>query len=182
MWSSNVTHIKRLIGPICALSVLAACTVEPLNGTSSSRISNDGTSQSVRTIMKSTSVAPVSTRVGQQVRNNLLFELNGGQLVEGGEYRVTLNVTSASRSLAIERDSLTPTSSQAVVSVTYRLVKSDSGDVISEGTRRAVASYDQTPQKFANERALRDAQNRAAKEVALYLRLAIGQALTKAQG
>lgn len=179
MWSFEVTPIQRLIGTLGLLSLLASCTVEPLNATSSNRLSADGTSASVRTIMKSISVDPVRERVAQQVRNNLLFELNGGQLEPGGQYKVSLRVSPSTRSLAVEGDSLSSTSAQAVVRVNYRLIDMTSGKPISEGIRQAVASFDQTPQSYANERAARDAQNRAAKAVAQQVRLAIGQALTQ---
>jgi LPS-assembly lipoprotein len=182
MWSSDVTQIQRLLGTLGLLVFLASCTVEPLNATSSSRLGADGTSSSVQTVMKSITIAPVKERVAQQVRNNLLFDLNGGQLEPGGQYKVTLEVASAARSLAVEGDSLSATSAQAAVTVNYVLLDTSRGETVSEGTRRAVASFDKTPQKFANERAELDAQNRAAKDVARQIRLAIGQALTKING
>lgn len=178
MWSFNVTAVQRLFGTLGMLTFLASCTVEPLNATSSSRLGSEGSSSSVRAIMKSTTIDPVNERVAQQVRNNLLFELNGGQQVPGGQYKVSLRVTPQTRSLAVEGDSLSTTSAQVAVTVNYRLIDTSTNKPISEGVRRAVASFDQTPQKFANERATRDAENRAAKEVAQQVRLAIGQALT----
>ena len=68
-------------------------------------------------------------------------------------------------------------SAQATITVSYRLIDNATNKPISEGVRRAFASFDQTPQKYANERSARDAQNRAAKEVAQRLRLAIAKAL-----
>ena len=177
MWSFNVTPIQRLLGTLALLTFLASCTVEPLNATSSSRLTSDGTSASVQEVMKSITVDAVDTRVAQQVRNNLLFELNGGKLEPGGQYRVNLRVSPSTRSLAIEGDSLSTTSAQATITVSYRLIDNATNKPISEGVRRAFASFDQTPQKYANERSARDAQNRAAKEVAQRLRLAIAKAL-----
>ena len=179
MWSSDLAQVQRLIGTLGLLMFLASCTVEPLNSTSTNRLSADGSSSSVRAVMKSITVAPVDERVAQQVRNSLLFELNGGQLEPGSQYQVKLKVTPASRSLAIESDSLLPTSTQVIVTVNYDLLDTSTRKSFSAGTRRAVASFDKTPQKFANERAERDAQNRAAKDVARQIRLAIGQALTR---
>lgn len=180
MWSSDVRQIQRLAGTLGLLILLASCTVQPLNSTSSNRLGADGTSSSVRSVMKSINVKPVKTRVAQQVRNNLLFDLNGGQLVPGGQYEVKLEISSASQSLAVEGDSLSSTSAQVAITAIYTLFDTSTGKPVSTGTRRAVASFDQTPQKFANERAQRDAENRAAKVVAQQIRLAIGQALTQA--
>jgi LPS-assembly lipoprotein len=181
MWSSDLIRIGHLAGVVGLLMFLGSCTVEPLNATRSGRLvqSADGTSQTVQSVMKAITVNPVNERVAQQVRNNLLFELNGGSQLPNGRYNVKMKVAAASRSLAIENDSLSPTSAQVAVTVDYELVDSSTGKPVSGGKRRAVASYDQTPQQFANERALRDAQNRAAKDVALQIRLAIAQALSK---
>ena len=180
MWSSDMTRFGRLAGAACLMMSLASCTVEPLNASRSyGNVSSDGTPSNVRAIMKTISISPVSTRVAQQVRNNLLFELNGGKLVEGGRYNLKLGVTYGSRSLAIESDSLSPTSAQVAVTVNYELVDTTTNKEVAGGKRRAVASFDKTPQKFANERAERDAQNRAAKDVARQIRLAIGLSLAK---
>ena len=180
MWSSDMTRFRPLIGVAGLLMFLASCTVEPLNATrSSSSVSGDGVSQSVRSVMKTITIDSVSDRVAQQVRNNLLFELNGGRLEPGGQYNLKLKVVSGARSLAIESDSLSPTSAQVAVTVTYELIDTITKKEVSGGQRRAVASFDKTPQKFANERAERDAQNRAAKDVARQIRLAIGLSLAK---
>ncbi|MEP0943947.1 MAG: LPS assembly lipoprotein LptE [Rhizobiaceae bacterium] len=180
MWSSDVRQIQRLAGTVSLLFFIASCTVQPLNSTTTNQLSLDGTSSSVRGVMKTISVKPVKTRVAQQVRNNLLFDLNGGQQEPGGQYVVSLQISSASQSLAVEGDSLSSTSTQVAVTAVYTLLDTSTGKPVSTGKRRAVASFDQTPQKFANERAQRDAENRAAKVVAQQLRLAIGQALTQA--
>ena len=186
MWSSDVTdpyrhrhHWMRRATTVAAVLLLAACTVKPLNSTSSNASLEAGTSAEISAIMKSIEVSPVSTRVAQQVRNQLLFDMNGGSLQPGGKYRVNLDVTSSSRSLAVETDSLSPTSSQVGVTVNYLLIESETRKTVASGKRVAVASFDKTPQQFANERAERDAQNRAAKDVARQVHLAIAQALAR---
>ena len=179
MWSFDMTPVFRLAG-LGLLIFLASCTVEPLNATSNSRLGADGTPSSVSSIMKAITVEPVNERVAQQVRNNLLFAMNGGRLEPGGNYKVSMVVTPVSSGLAVEGDSLSTTSAQASVQVSYKLIDIRSGKPVDAGIRKAVASFDKTPQSFANERADRDAQNRAAKEVALQLRAAIAQALSRA--
>ena len=180
MLSSDVTRFAPLAASVAAALILASCTLEPLNATRSyGSAANDGTSQSIRDIMRTITVDPVKDRVAQQVRNNLLFELNGGQLQPGGRYNLKLDVATGSRSLAIESDSLSPTSAQVAITVNYELIDISSGKEVAGGKRRAVASFDKTPQKFANERAERDAENRAAKDAARQIRFAIGQSLAK---
>ncbi|NKB51574.1 MAG: hypothetical protein GKR97_05015 [Rhizobiaceae bacterium] len=180
MWSSELSPVSHLVGAVGLMMLLASCTIKPLNATrAASEASDNGTSQSVAAVMKTIAVSPVNERVAQQVRNNLMFELNGGQLEPGGNLHLSLKVVTGSRSLAIENNSLSPTSAQVAVTATYHLTNTITRDDVSSGTRRGVASFDKTPQKFANERAQRDAENRAAKDVARQIRLAIGQSLAK---
>ena len=62
---------------------------------------------------------------------------------------------------------------------TYKLVDS-TGKLVSNGDRQFSASYDVPRQEFAAFRAQRDAENRAARELAELLRLAIAQDLSRA--
>jgi len=157
-------------------AALAACTVEPLaTAPSSSSLQNGAPGQGTSQILPSISVAPVKKRVAQQVRNKLLFAMNGGQLQEGGQYEIVLDVSNRSQTLAVEGNSLTATAARVIVLVSYDLVDVNSKKVVAAGRRQAVASYDRTPQSFANQRAEREAQNRAAREVAQQLRLAVAQ-------
>ena len=175
MWSSKVSCVFKTGCAVFFAGFLSACTVEPLASSGPSGKLRNGVSSSTAEILSRTDVKPVDTRVAQQVRNNLLFSMNGGKLQPGGRYSVKLTVKATSRSLSVESSSLAPTSAQVAVLVQYELVEAATGKLIKAGTRRALASYDRTPQSFANERALRDAQNRAAKEVAQQVRLAVAQ-------
>jgi LPS-assembly lipoprotein len=51
--------------------------------------------------------------------------------------------------------------------------------VVASGTRQFVSSYDVPRQEFAALRAKRDAENRAARELAELIRLAVAQDLTR---
>lgn len=163
-----------MVGGVSAL--LAACTVEPLATSSSdSTLSNGLAGQTTSQILSGVSVAPVKTRVAQQVRNRLLFAMNGGKLKPGGQYEVVLSVSERSQTLAVEGDSLTATAARVIVLVSYDLVDVNTKKVVAAGRRQSVASFDRTPQSFANQRAEREAQDRAAREVAQQLRLAVAQ-------
>ena len=184
MWSFDLPHRAAITAAAVAAAMvvlavfLAGCTVQPLNAArTNAPLLADGVSPSVQSTLAAMSVQPVNDRVAQQVRNTLLFELNGGKMQPGGRYEVRMVVVTSERSLAVESDSLSPTAAQTAVTVDYQVIEKSTGKPVAGGKRRAVASYDKTPQSFANERAERDAQNRAAKEVARHLRLAIAQSL-----
>ncbi len=177
MWSSRplVRSALLAVSGISAVLLLSACTVEPLNASrTDSSLATGNVSTSTRDVLASITVNDVKTRTGQQVRNALLFALNGGREPAGGQYRVNLTVTTVNQKLAVEQNTNEPTAAQVRVFAGYALVDKESGATVSSGKRNALASYDRTPQSFANERAERDAENRAAKQVAeqIYLSLA----------
>ncbi|MEM1318057.1 MAG: LPS assembly lipoprotein LptE [Pseudomonadota bacterium] len=128
--------------------------------------------------LRATTVAPVNTRVAQQVRNELLFALHGGTSTVTPRYQVRLAVKANASALSIRSSSLAPTSARVIVNATYTATEIGTNRVIARGTRRTFAAYDRTTQSFANERAERDAENRAAKEVAQQIRLALTQQLS----
>lgn len=174
-WVSN--RCLRTVAAAILCSGLAACTVEPLNGSIAQNSDGSSSNSTTNALLASAAVDPVQTRVAQQVRNKLLFALNGGNPVSGGTYAIKLKITAAETKLLIGRDSLAPTAAQAVLYGKYELRNIQTGKIVTTGKRRTFASFDRTPQSFANERAYRDAQNRAAAEMAQQIRLALLQAI-----
>jgi len=132
--------------------------------------------------LASVGVSHVDSRVAQQVRNHLLFLLNGGGPSVEKTHEARIRVTWTNKLLAQIPTVQDSTSGTVTVTVSYDLVENASGDVIQSGQRQAVASYDRTGQVFANNRAERDAENRAAKEAAEALRLAIASDLNNSAG
>ncbi|MEM7301377.1 MAG: LPS assembly lipoprotein LptE [Pseudomonadota bacterium] len=148
---------------------VAGCTVEPLNP----KVNSSSGPGVATNKLSNVEISPVSTRVAQQVRNQLVFSINGGGEPANTDYSVTLNVTSFSQDLSVLTQTQSPTSAQVTVTASYTVRSSSEGRIIGSGTRRAIASYDRTTQSFANQRAERDAENRAAKELAQLLQYAI---------
>lgn len=163
----------RHFGPtaIVALAIavfVSACTVQPVYGPSA----GGGTvSQTLRSI----SIEPVDTRVGQVVRNKLMFYLTGGGEVADPQYRMRLRVTSSETALGITREGSAPVYSVSV-KASYTLYRIGSDEVVLRETARGTASYDRYSQNFANIRALRDAENRAAAQAADEIRIRIAAA------
>ncbi len=181
MWSSRppLSAIGAGVRTTVVLAgiFLAGCTVEPLNATRASGVSN--VDSSTRQVLAQTQVDPVTTRVAQQVRNQLLFSMNGGQLQPGGRYRVKLAIEEENLSQFVETGSRTTTAAQVILRGRYALIDTQSPNsgeqTIDQGLRQSVSSYDRTSQSFANKRARRDAENRAAKQLARQIELAIAQ-------
>ncbi len=151
--------------------ILSACQFQPLHGNNSV--------VSGSTDLSAVEVSQVNTRVAQQLRNHLVFLMTGGFPSDQKTYEAKLRVTWINNQLAAISDPTVQDTTAGTVTVTagYDLIDLSTGKTVATGSRVASASYDRTGQVFANERAVRDAENRAAKEAAEALRLAIASDL-----
>jgi LPS-assembly lipoprotein len=181
--SKRSTLFALLAGTLLAVS---GCTVQPLYSGGGETPSLGGSVQPVmREKLASIAIEPATTRYGQEVRNKLIFLLSGG----AGEpaspaYRLTLGVTS-STTAAVSVDigdstDKTGRPSAGTVRVASNYVLRDTnGKTIAKGTRSISSSFDRPRQEFANLRAERDAQDRAAEELAQQLMLALAQNISR---
>ncbi len=168
----KIVSIAKHFGVPFVFLLLASCQFQPLHGSNSNVATSGG--------LASVGVSQVDSRVAQQVRNHLLFLLNGGGPSVDKTHEARIRVTWVNRSLASIPTVRDSTAGTVTVTVSYDLVENASGEVITSGQRQAIASYDRTGQVFANNRAIRDAENRAAREAAEAMRLAIASDLNSA--
>lgn len=174
--------VRRLRGVMLAASIgalagLSACAVQPLYGQAPAAA---GAQAGAQAILSSIAVKPAVTRFEQEVRNHLIFLFSGG----AGEpanplYSLQLLVISTTQAAAsVQRaDEDEPTAGTVTLAATYQLTRTGTGEVVGSGARQVIAPFDDPRQLFAASRAERDAQNRAARELAELLRLAIAQNL-----
>lgn len=167
---NQITKISRSAIALFAVLFLSACQFQPLYG---ERTPGQGGG------LEQVGVASVNNRVGQQVRNHLLFLLNGGfastEKTHEAKLRVSYNNVLSAALPSVE-DS---TAGTVTVRVSYDLIDLKTNETVASGSRDAAASYDRTGQVLANNRATRDAENRAAKEAAEALRLAIASHMSQ---
>ena len=148
--------------------LLAACTVQPVYGPTPG-------GGSVAQTLRSITIAPVDTRVGQQVRNDLIFDLTGGGAPAEAKYLMKLRTTSSETALGITREGSAPVYS-VTVTVSYTVTRIGTDDIVLRETVHGTASYDRYSQNFANIRAKRDAENRAAAQAADKIRIRVAAA------
>ncbi|MBL4600877.1 MAG: hypothetical protein JKX93_18095 [Rhizobiaceae bacterium] len=167
----GLTAMSKLFGPvisiIATLFLLSACQLQPLYGSGSNVQLSD------------VSVSDVSTRTGQQVRNHLLFLLNGGNAPIKARYLAKLKVRYVTKTLANVQAVQDKTAGSVRVTVRYDLIDLTTSKSVGHGTRFADAAYDRTGQSYANLRAERDAENRAAKQAAEAIKLALASNLSR---
>lgn len=154
------------------LGLFSACQFQPLYGNQSSQLGS-------QIDLSAVEVSQVNSRVAQQVRNHLLFLLNGGVGTTQKTHEARIRVTWSNRQLATVQGVRDNIAGTVTVISSYDLIRLSDGQVVASGSRQADASYDRAGQVYANKRAERDAENRAAKETAESLRLAIAADLSK---
>ncbi len=139
---------------------LAGCGFQPLYGSGSTTASGANLAEA----MAGVDVTPIPGRVGQKVRNELIFTNTGG----GYEAKTRYKLNIAIRERVI--DQLVQITGDArgqvyQLEATFRLVDSANGRVIHEGSAVSRAPYNRYQEIFANVRARYDAENRAARTV-----------------
>ncbi len=164
---------------VASAVMISACTVRPLYSTAPTA---SGAPAGTATGLNSINILPVDTRYGQEIRNQLIFGLNGGAGQPANPiYTLQLNaIAQKTAAVLVQRTTEDePTAGTMTLTSVYVLKEIKTGNIVGKGKRTISSSYDIPRQGFAQYRAELDAQNRAARELAELLRLAIAQDLSK---
>jgi len=164
MWSRESARLIRLAAALGAAALLAGC-FEPLYG---SRPSVDG--ESVHDKLAEVQLAPIPLRQGTPqariavgMHNALQFDLNGGAAPTAPTHRLDVSVTTSGFTVIVDVASGRPTAQVAGIVASYQLVEIATGKVVLKDTASTNVDYDVSgsEQRFAVQRAQRDAEDRA---------------------
>lgn len=166
--------VRRFALVACALVIgaglLSGCQVRPLYDSQGETASRLG----------SISFSEATSRVEQEVRNRLIFLTSGGAGEPAtADYDVNLKVASSVAKLLLINSSDTARAAKVTVSATYSIIRNSDQQVLKSGKRSAVALVDYSIQEFANKRAVRDAEDRASRELAELIRADVANALSR---
>ncbi|MCO4317465.1 LPS assembly lipoprotein LptE [Phyllobacterium sp. 21LDTY02-6] len=186
-YRSRVLSAKRFLSlGVVGLSLIAAgCQVRPLYSEAAPAIGSGGASGSVRSKLSTVAINQPGDRVTQEVRNHLIFLFAGGAGQPASPaYNLQMVVYARDLSLALVQNAINdksgqPTAGSIRMTGNYVLTRVSDGQVVGRGTRIVTADYDAPRQRFAVVRAQRDANNRAARELAEALNLSVAQDLAK---
>ncbi|MGC1777610.1 MAG: LPS assembly lipoprotein LptE [Xanthobacteraceae bacterium] len=154
----------RLALVLGVAGLLAGC-FQPLYG---SNPSVGG--ESVKDKLAEVQIAPIATRQGTPqarlavgMHNALQFDLTGGGAPSAPTHRLDMKVGESGFTVLIDPVTGRPTSQVAGVAVTYQLVEIATGKVVVKDSTYANVDYDApgSEQRFAIQRAQRDAEDRA---------------------
>jgi len=153
-----------MIMPACALLLgltLSACGSEgfrPLYGTTASGIG-------LEEKMAQVQVAPIPSRVGQRIRNELIFQNTGGGTPPPPLYTLEIAITESVTSTLVQ--STGESLSQIYnLNASFRLISVKDKQVVFQGSSQGRAGFERFTSIYSNVRAREDAENRAAKAVA----------------
>ncbi len=169
MLSARIRIAARLIA-VAALAALTAGCFQPMYA----ERTFDG-SPGLREKLMGVEVPPVDkpnasreARVGVEVRNALAFKLYGTATGMPPTHRLVLRFTSSRSSLMIDPTTALPTSENYGIDASFNLIEIASNKSVMTGTTFSRVSYDMpgSYQRYARARAFRDAEDRAAQEIA----------------
>lgn len=180
MSSSDRVRPRAVLACLAVAAILLpGCTARPLYGTDASTVSALAPEGRLASLRGRIAISEANTRTDQVVRNALLSRLNQGARVTQPLYEVRLTVSGAETGLAIEAGGVL-TSSLYRMNGSYQLVRLSDGQVIDTQARNSTVPFDRTSQQFQSQRALLDAREQAADDLAAKLEIPIVRALEAA--
>ena len=167
MWWPN--RLTRLCAALALAGLTAGC-FQPLY---SQQASVGG--PAVVDKLSSVEVAPIDApngtrlaRVGFEVRNSLIYGLTGGRGAAAANYKLDVRLSSSQTQVIVDINTARPDIQNYGIDAVYTLTDITTGKKVVSGQTFSRVSYDipGQQQRFAGDRGLRDAENRAAKVIA----------------
>jgi LPS-assembly lipoprotein len=168
MWSAKSRIAVRLLAVAALAGLLAGC-FQPMYAERS-----DGT-PGLRDKLMGVELPPVDkpngsrdARIGVEIRNALAFKLYGQATGMPPTHKLVLRFTTSRSSLMLDPATALPSSENYGIDAQYNLVDLATNKSVMTGSTFSRVSYDIPGQlqRFARARAFRDAEDRAAQEIA----------------
>jgi LPS-assembly lipoprotein len=167
----SLAKIAARLLVVAALSALTAGCFQPMYAAHT-----DGT-PALREKLLGVDLPPVSdkangsrdARLGVEIRNALAFKLYGAATGMPPTHKLVIRFTTTRSSLMLNPLTALPSSENYGIDAQYNLIEIVSNKSVMTGTTFSRVSYDmpgQQMQRFGRQRAFRDAEDRAAQEIA----------------
>lgn len=163
------TRFAARLLAVAALAALTAGCFQPMYAEHT-----DGT-PGLREKLMGVEVPPVDkpnasqeARIGVEIRNALAFKLYGEATGMPPTHRLVLKFSTSRSSLLVSQTTGLPTTENVGVDAQFNLIEIASNKSVMTGTTFARVSYDLpgSYQRFSRTRAFRDAEDRAADQIA----------------
>jgi LPS-assembly lipoprotein len=184
MWWPDIgaRQWTRLAAILTVAGLTAGC-FQPLYGDRT----GTGGEAPVMAMMRGVDVIPLNTprgsrldRLGVELRNNLIFGLTGGSGATSPTHRLAITISGGSQQIIVDIASGRADVQNYTLTASYVLTDLATGKAVVSSASSSAVSYNLPgqQQRFAGERALRDAENRAAQVIADSIRARLASYFT----
>ena len=156
------------VAMLCAMAATVLLTGCGTSGFTPLYATNSG-GESVNTRLNEIDIPTIPSRVGQRVRNELIFENNGGALPSGKVYRLDIAIRESLASTLVRTDGESASQIYSL-DAQFKLIRMSDKKIVLQGVSYGRAGFERFSQIYSNVRAREDAENRAARTVASDLR------------
>jgi LPS-assembly lipoprotein len=106
-------------------------------------------------------------RLGVEVRNALIYDLTGGSGTTGSTHKLKILLSASRQQVIVDIQTARPDVENYGIDATFTLTDAATGKIVLTGRTFSRVSYDipGQQQRFARQRGLRDAENRAASVI-----------------
>jgi LPS-assembly lipoprotein len=122
-------------------------------------------------------IVPSKSRIGQQVRNNLISTMSPPGQESASRYRLELDPIAGLRDIFVQPNTEI-TRQNYSLKVRFALYDTGTNKLVHNGSAYSIVSYDRVESEFANVRALRAAEIQAARVVSDDIRTALAAFLS----
>lgn len=158
------------LGAGIALSLLTGCGFQPLYGRTAS-------GARMTDALAAIEIRPIPGRVGQRIRNELIFDTTGGGYQQPHTYALEVAIRESLISQLV-RKSGEARGKTYVLQANYKLLRIEDGSIATQGHATARAAFDRYENTFSNVRAERNAEDRAARIIAENVRTRLASFLS----
>ena len=167
-WAAGL-RITARIGAVAVLAALTAGCFRPMYAEHA-----DG-SPALRDRLMGVELLPIDkpnaspdARIGVAIRNALAFKLYGNATGAPPTHQLKIRFSTSRSSLMLDPNTALPSNEQYGINASYQLIEVATGKTVVNATTFARTSYDIPGQfqRFARARAYRDAEDRAAQQIA----------------
>ena len=167
----RLAPLGMILGAGLLLTACGDAGIRPLYATM-------GDGSHVEEKLKHVDVAPIPGRVGQRIRNEMIFQSTGGGNPLPPNFRLEVVLNENLTSTLVRA---TGEAEGAIYSVqaSFRLIDQRQKRVVFEGTSHARAGFERVTSIYSNVRAREDAENRAARTIAEDLKTRLAAYLSR---
>jgi LPS-assembly lipoprotein len=171
---SDITRISRVWAALALAGLTAGC-FEPLYADRPTPAGTASLPNQLRAVDVATIDAPSGSRIARVsvgVRNELIYDLTGGNGTISPTHRLDVKLTASQLQVIVDINTARPDINNYGIDATYTLIDLSTGKAVVRGQTFSRVSYNipGQEQRFAGDRGLRDAENRAAKVIAENIR------------